>query len=77
MSRYPAIAESHPRNYPDILGIPGDKVGMIGISSPLKLLTLNNLVKNWVTGAKSQAGFEILLAPTRVWSIQPDCDRPG
>ena len=29
-----------------------------------------------VTGAKSRAGFEILLAPTRVWSIQPDCDRP-
>ena len=30
----------------------------------------------YVTGAKSRAGFEILLAPTRVWSIQPDCDRP-
>ena len=29
------------------------------------------------TGAKPRARFEILLAPTRVWSVQPDCDRPG
>ena len=34
------------------------------------------LFSSLVTGAKSGAGFEILLAPTRVWSIQPDCDRP-
>jgi hypothetical protein len=31
----------------------------------------------WVTGAKPRAGVEILLAPTRVGSIQPDRDRPG
>jgi len=30
-----------------------------------------------VTGAKPRAGVEILLAPTRVGSIQPDRDRPG
>jgi hypothetical protein len=30
-----------------------------------------------VTGAKTRAGFEILRASTRVWSIQPACDRPG
>ena len=36
-----------------------------------------NLSATTVTGAKAGAGFEILLAPTRVWSIQPDCDRPG
>jgi hypothetical protein len=30
-----------------------------------------------VTGAKPVAGVEILLAPTRGGSIQPDCDRPG
>jgi hypothetical protein len=29
-----------------------------------------------VTGAKPRALFEILLAPTRVWSIQPDCEHP-
>jgi hypothetical protein len=29
-----------------------------------------------VTGAKPWAKVEILLAPTRVVSIQPDCDRP-
>jgi hypothetical protein len=30
-----------------------------------------------VTGAKSWAEVGILLAPTRVGSIQPGCDRPG
>jgi hypothetical protein len=30
-----------------------------------------------VTGAKPVAEVEILLAPTRVGSIQPDCDHPG
>jgi len=37
----------------------------------------NELGRGGVTGAKPRAGFEILLAPTRVWSIQPNCDRPG
>ena len=34
-------------------------------------------IRLMVTGAKARAGVEILLAPTRGGSIQPDCDRAG
>ena len=37
----------------------------------------NGLASFPVKGAKARAGVEILLAPTRVGSIQPDCDRAG
>jgi hypothetical protein len=39
--------------------------------------SINMLGGLCVTGAKPRAGVEILLAPTRVGSIQPDRDRPG
>jgi hypothetical protein len=37
---------------------------------------INGLGSAEVTGAKSWAEVGILLAPTRVGSIQPGCDRP-
>ena len=41
------------------------------------LAWINGLRDDDVTGAKPVAEVEILLAPTRVGSIQPDCDHPG